>query len=121
MIDGTRLIVGVIVVDLEGWIGQAGDKAASHHLPMKFIDGGRLGWSFGGLGAFGSLAGRLDGHFLRLRELTIDKSVRRRLLPATRCLGRLRAPSRPGRYGMERDRHPVLLRLTTVVGRRHNL
>ena len=37
-LDTDRLIVRVVIVDVEGWIRQPGDEAARDHLPVKLVD-----------------------------------------------------------------------------------
>ena len=41
-LDGDGRILGIVVVDVEGGVGQAADEAACHHLPVKLVDGKRL-------------------------------------------------------------------------------
>ena len=75
-LDWNRLIVRVVVVDVEGWVGQAGDEAAGHHLSVKLFDGSRLVWSLGGLGAFRGLAARLKARLLRRRKLAVNLTAK---------------------------------------------
>ena len=72
-LDGDRLIVRVVVVDVEGWVRQAGDEASRHQSLIKLVAHQwlLLGLPRGGLGAFSSLAGRLV-RFLWLGKLAID-------------------------------------------------
>ena len=36
-LDGDRLIVGIIVIDVEGGVGEAGDEASRHQLLIKLV------------------------------------------------------------------------------------
>jgi hypothetical protein len=40
-LDGDRLIVRVVVVDVKGWVGQAGDKASRHQSLINMAGGVR--------------------------------------------------------------------------------
>src|SRR5271166_2906673 len=57
-LNGDGLIVRVVVVDVLGGIGKAGDEAARHHLAVDFLDGERLVPGLGGLGALRLCGGR---------------------------------------------------------------
>ncbi len=68
--DGNRLIGWVVVVDVEGWVGQAGDEASRHQSLIKLV--ARL-WRLigcGGLGAFRALDGRRSRSFRKSNPRT---------------------------------------------------
>src|SRR5271166_4716084 len=51
-LDEDGLIVRIVVVDVQGGVGEAGDEAARHHLPVEFLNGKRLLLRPDRLGAF---------------------------------------------------------------------
>ena len=69
--DGDRLIIGIIVVDVEGSLGEAGDEASRHQSLFK-LGASAASWRTAGGGLLGGFAERRGRRLLRLSEFALD-------------------------------------------------
>src|SRR5207253_2039914 len=79
-LDSDRLIVGIVVVKIQGGIGKRGDKADLQQVLIEF----RLGHSLlrrSGLAAYGGLAGRRNRWLPRPGALAIEPLAKLPHLP----------------------------------------